>query len=68
MTRDNKIKKYLPQAKSVFYLVQCPKCGSRQVIFSHAAIEVRCLSCNELLAKPTGGKAKIYGQIIEVYK
>ncbi len=56
----------VPQPRSRFLLVSCPKCGHRQVVFSHATFPVRCLSCGELLVKPTGGKARILGKIERV--
>ncbi len=54
-------------AESKFCKVKCKKCNNEQVIFLKAASEVHCLVCNEVLAKPTGGKAKILGELIEVY-
>ena len=53
----------IPEPRSRFLLVVCPKCGNRQVVFSHATFPVRCLACGELLVKPTGGKAEILGTI-----
>jgi small subunit ribosomal protein S27e len=40
-----------------FLKVKCEKCKNQQVIFEKPAIEVKCLVCNEVLAKPTGGRA-----------
>lgn len=54
--------------ESKFIKVKCKKCNNEQVIFSRATSEVKCLVCGEVLAKPTGGKAKILGEVIEVYK
>ena len=42
---------------SEFLKVKCEKCKNQQVIFEKPAIEVKCLVCNEVLAKPTGGRA-----------
>ena len=56
----------IPMPRSRFVRVKCPKCGHVQVIFDRAATVVRCLSCGEVLAEPTGGKAKIKGEIVEV--
>ena len=53
----------IPQPRSRFILVTCPNCGHRQVVFSHSTFPARCLSCSELLVKPTGGKAQILGKI-----
>lgn len=65
MTRDDKLARLLSKPKSYFYEVACPKCGNVQFIFSHAATEVKCFSCGEILAKPRGGKALILGEIKE---
>ena len=42
-----------------FLKVKCEKCKNQQVIFDKPAIEVKCLVCNEVLAKPTGGRAEL---------
>jgi len=52
---------------SRFIKVQCPKCKNEQIIFGNATTEVKCLICNELLAEPRGGKAKIKAKVIEVF-
>jgi small subunit ribosomal protein S27e len=52
--------------KSKFYKIRCGKCKNEQIIFGKSATEVKCLVCGEVLAKPTGGKAKISAQILEV--
>ncbi len=56
----------IPMPKSRFVRVRCPQCGHDQVIFDHATFPVRCLVCGTLLAIPTGGKAKILGDIIKI--
>ncbi|MFB6147429.1 MAG: 30S ribosomal protein S27e [Candidatus Nanohaloarchaea archaeon] len=48
-----------------FYRVECSECGNEQKIFSRASQEVECLVCAEPLAKPTGGKAEVTGEIVE---
>ena len=57
----------VPRPKSRFMLVVCPRCGNKQVVFSHATFPARCLSCGEKLVEPTGGKAKILGAIERIY-
>ncbi len=54
-----KSREVLPQPKSKFINVQCPDCGSEQVIFSRASTVVKCNVCGKTLVKPTGGKAII---------
>jgi len=47
------------QPKSRFLKVKCLDCENEQIIFGHATTEVKCLKCEKLLAKPSGGKAKL---------
>ncbi len=49
-----------------FIKVKCPKCKNEQTIFGKSASTVKCLICNEVLAAPGGGKARIKGKIVEV--
>lgn len=58
------MKKYIRQPKTKFLRVQCA-CGQVQVVFSKASSTINCSVCGELLAEPTGGKAKIKGEILE---
>lgn len=58
--------KKIKETKSKFFKVRCEKCKNEQNIFEKASHKVYCLSCKELLAEPTGGKAKIHGRILEV--
>ena len=54
------------ESKTNFIKVRCNKCKNEQNIFSTISTKVHCLVCNELLAEPTGGKAKIHARILEV--
>lgn len=56
----------VPKPRSRFIKIKCKKCGNTQIIFSHASRKVNCIICNEVLAKPSGGKAKIMGEVVEV--
>jgi len=47
------------QPKSRFLKVKCLDCENEQIIFGHATTEVKCLKCEKVLAKPSGGKAKL---------
>ncbi|MCD6236237.1 MAG: 30S ribosomal protein S27e [Thaumarchaeota archaeon] len=58
--------KLIPKPRSRFLLVQCNECGHKQVVFSHAKIEVKCQVCGATLAVPRGGKAKILGRVLDV--
>jgi small subunit ribosomal protein S27e len=55
--------KLIPKPKSVFLRVKCPKCGNEQQIFSNAANKISCNVCGEVLAEPSGGRAKINGDV-----
>jgi len=55
----------IPRPTSKFLRVRCSNCQSEKIIFSHASRVIRCDNCGEILAEPTGGKAKIYGEIIK---
>jgi small subunit ribosomal protein S27e len=48
-----------------FYRVTCPDCENEQVVFGKAATQVACAVCGHTLARPTGGKAAIEGDITE---
>ena len=48
-----------------FYTVQCPDCDNEQIVFDKAATEVACAVCGATLARPTGGKADIEGEVTE---
>lgn len=48
-----------------FYLVACPDCENEQVVFDKASSEVACAVCGHTLARPTGGKAEIDGEVVE---
>lgn len=51
---------------SPFIKVRCNKCKNEQIVFSKASSKVSCLVCSELIAEPTGGKAKIASTVLEV--
>jgi len=49
-----------------FVRVACQACEHEQTIFGKASTTISCDGCGEDLATPTGGKATIHGEIIEV--
>ena len=65
MTEWNKL---IPKPKSRFLRVKCLKCGNEQLLYSNAVNKVTCNVCGETLAEPTGGKAKIKGEIQTVFE
>jgi len=44
---------------SKFVKVKCEKCKNEQMVFEKAASRVKCLVCGEILAEPTGGRARL---------
>ena len=48
-----------------FYAVACPDCENEQTVFGKASTEVACEVCGHTLARPTGGKATIEGEVLE---
>jgi small subunit ribosomal protein S27e len=59
------MRELIPLPKSYFVRVRCPKCGNEQIIFSHVSRVVRCHVCDEVLARPRGGKAEILAPQME---
>lgn len=55
--------KLIPKPRSVFLRVKCQKCGNEQLLFSNVVNKVNCNVCGELLAEPSGGRAKINGDV-----
>jgi small subunit ribosomal protein S27e len=61
-------KKLIPEPRSSFLRVKCPKCGNEQVVFSNAVNRVNCNVCSAELAEPSSGKAIIKGEIVAVFE
>jgi small subunit ribosomal protein S27e len=55
----------IPKPQSNFIRVKCVKCGNEQVIFDRPSLAPHCSVCDELLAEPTGGKAKLKGEVVQ---
>ncbi|AAV48182.1 30S ribosomal protein S27e [Haloarcula sp. NS06] len=49
-----------------FITVECPDCENEQSLFEKAASEVSCAVCGHTIARPTGGKADIEGEVTAV--
>jgi len=58
----------IPKPRSRFLRVKCPDCGNEQVIFDSATIAVKCNVCDGVLAEPSGGRAKIRGEVVNVFE
>ncbi len=54
--------------KKSWIKVKCHDCGKEQIIFGRAATQVTCNTkdCSAVLAIPTGGKAAVKAEIIEL--
>ena len=51
---------------SDFVKVRCSDCENEQIVFQNASSPVNCAVCGTTLATPTGGKAAIDHEIVEV--
>ena len=54
----------IPTPASRFLRVKCEDCGNEQVVFDRPSSVVLCQVCGATLAKPTGGKAVIRGEVL----
>jgi small subunit ribosomal protein S27e len=52
--------------RSKFLKVKCNDCENEQIIFGNATSRVDCTVCGRTLAEPSGGKAVVKTQILEV--
>ena len=50
----------MKETRSKFLRIECNACGNEQVVFSNSTTTVRCIACNTVLVRPTGGKASIF--------
>lgn len=56
----------MKKTQSKFIKVRCRDCENEQVLFNKASVAVSCHICGSKLAIPTGGKAKIKGEVLEL--
>lgn len=54
------------QTRTRFIKVKCRDCDNTQIIFDRCSSNISCLVCGATLARPTGGKTDIKGEIVEV--
>jgi small subunit ribosomal protein S27e len=50
---------------SKFLKVKCPDCNSEQVTFDRATVRVNCQVCGATLVEPSGGLAKVKGEVVD---
>ncbi len=55
----------MARGPSPFFKVACAGCGNTQIVYSRAATVVACTECGATLATPTGGRAKLNGEVVE---
>lgn len=48
-----------------FLRLKCSECDNEQIVFSHAATEVECLVCGEVIAEPAGGHVEVHSELVE---
>ncbi len=60
------MKAQLVKPRSRFLRVLCTGCKNEAIIFNKASTVVKCHVCGKVLAKPTGGKAKVLAKVLEV--
>lgn len=58
----------IPRPRSRFLQVRCSDCGNEQIVFGNASTVVNCNVCDGVLAKPTGGKSRILGKILDLFE
>jgi len=56
----------MKKPNSRFIKVRCKDCENEQVLFNKASTTVSCHICGSKLAVPSGGKANIKGEILEI--
>ena len=54
----------IPEPKSKFQKISCKECQEENIVYSHVSSEVTCKSCGNVIATPTGSKAKIFGKVL----
>lgn len=62
----NKWSDLIPRPKSRFLRIKCMDCGNEQIVFSNVSSVVHCNVCGGILAEPSGGRAKIRGEIVSL--
>ncbi|MCA1814720.1 MAG: 30S ribosomal protein S27e [Halobacteriales archaeon] len=53
-----------PKTESKYRRVKCGDCGNEQILFLRAATAIKCQVCGATMAEPTGGLARLRGEIV----
>jgi len=55
----------IPEPSSKFQKIKCSECQEEQIVYSHTTTVIKCNSCGNPIAEPTGSKAKLNGKVSE---
>ncbi len=55
----------IPEPSSKFQKIKCSECQEEQIVYSHTTTVIKCNSCGNSIAQPTGSKAKLFGKVSE---
>ena len=55
----------VPEPTSKFFKVECSECNEPQTVYSHASTIVKCNSCGNTIATPSGSLAHIHGLVTD---
>lgn len=53
-------------SNSRFVRIVCVRCGNKQIVYGKSSTRIKCMKCNKLLIKTSGGKVKIRAVVKEV--
>jgi ribosomal protein S27E len=66
MVRKERV--FTPKPKSAFLSGTCVKCGTENVFYSNATVDVKCKQCGEILATKSGGRVVLTDSLAEEIK
>jgi len=52
------------EPNSKFLKINCKECEKENIVYSHASTPITCKSCGNVIAEPTGSKARITGKVL----
>ncbi|MFQ5941250.1 MAG: 30S ribosomal protein S27e [Nitrososphaerales archaeon] len=52
----------VPEPRSNFLSVRCQQCGKDNIVYSHTTLDIKCNSCNSIIAEKTGSRARLYSK------
>ena len=54
----------ITETNSKFLKVNCKECEKENIVYSYASTPVTCKSCGNVIAEPSGSKARIIGKVL----